>query len=470
MKAVPKHILVSIVLILAVASGGGGLAVWMIVTRPKPQQVEPQRVAQMVLAPPVEARDNYRVRIVAFGSARPRVRLQIAPQVAGVVVAKAENFLSGKYVRQGQMLFRIDKTDYVQARDAAQRQIELLQTQLARLEVEQANLQATEKIERGRLVLAGEQLAKARKLLNRGAAGENDVDAALEAELLRKSQLQSILNQLALIAPQRHQLEAQIAAAEVQLEQALTAIARTDVTCPVTGRVLECGVEVGERVAVGQVCGDVYGTDVMDVPVPVPAGDLAWLDRLEQAGSAATTRPAAGGGQIPAEVVWHQPDNGKTITWRGRVERIEAGLAAQTRTATLVVEVDNPSPASGKPLLDLNMFCEVTVLGRTLPRAFLLPRRAILADKTSVYVVNSGRLTLREVSVARLAGEEAMLLPGGGVGPGERVIIGYVPKPVLGMHVRAVDELPRSTTDGQPGAPAGSTRPAGALGPPAARR
>ena len=365
------------------------------------------------------------------------------------MVAKAANFLSGEHVRRGQVLFEIDKTDYVLARNSAQRQIELLGVKQKRLETEKANLAASEKIEQRRLKLAGEQLDKARQLLARGAAGQNDVDTAEEAMLLRKTQLQSILNQIALIEPQRRQLVAEVAVAKVQLDQAETSIARTKVLSPVTGRVLSCSVEVGERVAVGQVCGELYGTEIMDVPVSVPAGDLAWLGPGGEPASA----PASHGGGIPVTVQWHQPDNGKTITWPGKVNRIEAGLAAQTRTATIVVEVTNAPPGAGEAILERNMFCKVTIAGRRVPRAFLLPRQAILPDG-SVYVVNAGRLHQKPVRPARLTGEEAMLLSGGGIEAGDRVIVGYVPKPVPGMKVEAVDSLSASGGAG--------TRPASA--------
>jgi len=99
------------------------------------------------------------------------------------------------------------------------------------------------------------------------------------------------------------------------------------------------------------------------------------------------------------------------------------------------------------------MFCKVTIAGRRVPRAFLLPRQAILPDG-SVYVVNAGRLHQKPVRPARLTGEEAMLLPGGGIEAGDRVIVGYVPKPVPGMKVEAVDSLSASGGAG--------TRPASA--------
>lgn len=170
------HVVVSFLLVLLILSAGSGIVVWLIATRPEPEQDRPQRPVQTVLAPPVRAERDYRVPIVGYGSARPRVRLQVVPQVAGEVVAKAPAFLSGEHVRRGQVLCEIDRTDYVQARDLARRQIDLLEVKLERLEAEKGNLEASGEIEQRRVKLAGEQLDKARQLLSRGAAGQNDVD------------------------------------------------------------------------------------------------------------------------------------------------------------------------------------------------------------------------------------------------------------------------------------------------------
>ena len=458
------HVALSLALILLLLSGAGGLTAYFVLSRPKPEENTPQRPITTVVAPKVEALRDHQVRIVGFGSARPRVQLDIAPEVAGKVVFKAANFLSGEFVRRGQRLLEIDKTDYVQARDAAQRQIDLLDVRLKQLDVEAANLKAMDTIEGDRVALAEEQLAKKKALLSRGAASENDIDSAQESVLLHRTLHQTILSKIALVGPQRSQLKAEAAVTAVQLARAETAISRTTITSPVTGRVLGCDVEVGEWVSVGQPCGQLYGMEVMDVPVSIAAGDLHWLDRpgpTDANGDGAAGKPNV---EITATVVWQQPDNGERMEWTGRVNRIEGGLAAQTRTATVVVEVANPPPGAGKEALERNMFCQVTIAGRTVSLAYVLPRQALLPDG-KVYVVQDGKLGSRSVEPARLTGTEAMFLPDHGIEAGDRVITRYVPKPVLGMKVEVVDSLEegsgKSPASGGPKTAAGPPPPNG---------
>ena len=457
MKDSPRIIL-NVVLILVILSGAGFAANKLGLWIRKPEQKEPRRIVPRVLAPPLQPRVNRHVEIRGFGSARPRVRLKIIPQVTGTLVEKAPDFLTGKYVGKGQVLLRIDPTDYLLAVERAEKRIELVNAQLGRLSQEEKNLQQSERIEAERRDVAKRKVSRILQLLEAGAASDDELDRAKEALLARRAQLQNISNQLALIGPLRSQLRAEIAAAGVELRQAQTNLQRCTILSPVTGRVLSRLVEVGERVLAGANCGEIYGTDIMEVPVSISAGDLQWLDResieLQQQGTGASQAEP-----IAAQVSWTRPGTLQSVTWDGCVERIEAGLEAETRTATLVVRVvnskgngssgagpssvspaagDGPPPNDGKPMLEMNMFCDVTVLGKKLPRFYVLPRRAILPDG-NVYVVVDGRLEKRSVRVARLIGEQATILPDGGLQDGDRVVTGPIPAPVVGMAVEAVD-------------------------------
>lgn len=429
------RVVINVVLVFGLLSAGALAAWYFISTREQAASHPPKRTVPKVVAPVVEAIVNHRVEIVGYGSARPKVRLELSPLVSGQAVWKADNFLTGKRVVRGQVLCRLDTTDFEIARDAAAGELALHNAQLARLLQDQKNLEQGRKIEQRRVELAQSQLEKVRALRARGAAAENDVDAAEDQVLARQAQLRAVLDQLAVIGPRRQELDARMAIDRTRLRQAKIDLERTVIRSPVTGRVLSCTMEVGERIQAGQSCGEIYGTRDMEVPVSIRAGELKWLDRSTQA---------------QAVVQWLRPGNGEPVIWQGYVGRIEAGLEAQTRTAVVVIYVKNPAPTTGpaadkpgaddRPMLDLNMFCKVRIMGKTLPKLYLLPRQAVLPDG-KVYVVADGKLAVRDVTVARYADDRAMILPGGGISEGDRVVSGYIPKPVPGMRVQAIDSL-----------------------------
>jgi multidrug efflux pump subunit AcrA (membrane-fusion protein) len=487
------RITISVLLVLVIGAAAGVAAWWLLSHRRAAARREPQRVIPRVAAPPLVGRVGEPVRIVGYGSARPRIELDISPEVAGIVVEKAPNFLSGKTVRRGQTLLRIDETDYRLALEMADKRIGQLEAQLGRLAQEEKNLEQARRIEAERQQVAQRTLERYLGLLAKDAASENQIDETREKLLARRAQLQGIVNQLALIGPQRAQLEAEKASAEVERRQARVNLERCTIASPVTGRVLSCDAEVGERVQGGSVCGRLYGTDVMEVPVSVPAADLAWIEaaRLEACRRKETIGPEE---RIEARIEWQAPGNGKTLAWSGCVERLEAGLEAETRTATLVVCTRNPQakvdpaasgddaragggaaePNEDRPALDVNMFCKVTVLGKRLAKVYVLPREAVLPDQ-SVYLVEEvapaersaegggakrtillGRLRKRPVRVARFTSDEAMILPGGGLADGDHVVVSRVAKPVLGMQVEVSDSAADMPTGGGPAAAAPS--------------
>jgi len=436
-----KRVIVSIVLSLLFLAAAGATCTGLIRIRRKPEESEPPPNVTRVTAPALRIRRNYPVRIVAYGSARPKVRIRIAPQVSGEVVYRSAKFFSGQPVqgpgdgkRPADVLFRIDPRKFKLAVDSARSRIGLLEARVRSLDQEKRNLQVLEKVEAEQLALAEDQLKRTRQILTRGASTRNELDVAQAATLVSRRGLRTTQNQLAMIPRRLGELTAELEADRVRLRQAELDLEHATHASPITGRVIDCQIERGEHVQVGQVCGEIYGTRVMEIPVSIPAGDLAWIDAtaLQEPGGR-----APGAGKPTAQVRW--TGGGRTIEWLGCVDRIEAGLEARTRTARLVVVVDNNAqPKSpGLPLgamLDLNMYCKVIIRARTVPAAFVLPRSAVLPDGY-VYVAAAGKLARRKVAVARYTDDEAMILPGGGLTEGDRVIVTPPARPVIGMRV-----------------------------------
>ena len=313
----PAHLMVSVLLAAAVLGAGGVGAWYLIVSRKAPPERPSRTIIPKVEAPPLAPLLDYRVEIVGYGSARPKVRAELSPLVSGEVIWKADNFLPGKYVEKDQVLFRIDPNDSVLARDGAAGQLALHEAQLARLVQEEKNLQKSRELEDRRLKLAEKSLRQVRELRDRQAVAENDLDAAEDQFLARQIQLRAILDRLALLGPQRDELSAQIQIDRTKLRQAEIDLARATFRSPVTGRILQCSLEVGERVQVGHPCGEVYGIDVMEVPVSVPAGDLRWLDADTIKRCHAATQAGDDEHRCDAEVRWTGPGNGEVVSWKG---------------------------------------------------------------------------------------------------------------------------------------------------------
>lgn len=181
----------------------------------------------------------------------------------------------------------------------------------------------------------------------------------------------------------------QIAAARARIKSALAArdaaelsLERTVVRAPFDARVLDTELDVGQVIATGSAVGTLFAVDALEVRIPVSGGDLALIGATE-------SRP-----------VRISTDAGTSFD--GKIVRRSATLDERTRLASLFV-----APAETAPLT-VGEFVTVIVDGETAPAAYRLPASA-LASQADVWVVDNGRLALREVEVLDYAADTAIV-------------------------------------------------------------
>jgi hypothetical protein len=123
---------------------------------------------------------------------------------------------------------------------------------------------------------------------------------------------------------------------------------------------------------------------------------------------------------------------GRESFWPGKVVRAEGKLDERTRMINVVIRVNKPYET--KPPLAAGLFVAVEIKGRTLENAIMLPRAALRENNVVWVVDKDGQLTFRQVSVARLTPEAALLE--GGLKDGEMVVVSSLKAVTDGMRVR----------------------------------
>lgn len=188
---------------------------------------------------------------------------------------------------------------------------------------------------------------------------------------------------------------------------------------PFAGVVVEKSVDAGQFVATGQRIARVYGTRTVEVRVPLRAEQLRWFDiPTDGAGPAAIVRSTSGGSH----------------TWSGRVVRQEAVVDQASRMVHVVIEVERPyDNASGRPALRPGSFVEVEIEGEVLSEVALVPRYAVHEGDT-IWVIEDGRLRIRDVVVTRTDREHALI--GSGLEAGDLVVATSLDAVTDGMLVR----------------------------------
>ena len=223
----------------------------------------------------------------------------------------------------------------------------------------------------------------------------------------------------------------------VNKRRAELALERTAIRAPFAGRLRAKRVDRGEFVNRGVPLATIYAVDAAEVVLPVPDSELAFLDlplgsELGDSGPRVLLRAQFAGGR-------HE--------WVGRIVRVGGEIDPATRMVNLIARVDDPYQASGgRPPLSVGLFVDAEVVGRSVESVFQVPRGALVgADR--VWLVEDGRLVLRQVGILRADPE--VVIVSDGLMAGDRISLTILESAVDGMRVTPQPEPEATGTRGR---------------------
>ena len=366
-----------------------GLAVYALlqITAPQPApKLDAPRPISVKVEPAI--RTLTRPTVVAFGEVRPAVRTELVAQVGGKVVATSPAFIEGGNFSPDDILLSIEDTDYRAAMEEVEARVAA-----AKLELEQALADAD---------VARKQLAG-----------------------------QSNPSPLALRVPQVARAESALRAAQTSLSLAKTNLERTKIRLPYTGRVENKFVDLGQYVNPGKVLGTVFGTDVVQVRLPLTTNQLAALAvpigyQVAADGGLSTILTATLGGSV------HR--------WQGTLTGLDASIDPATRTVYGTVVIENPyreTSSVGDMPLAVGLYVDAEVEGRAIVDAVQIPSEGLRAGDKIFVLTGEGLLDIRQADVVHRSRSNALL--SAGVEPGEQVIVSAIRNPVRGMRLQTID-------------------------------
>jgi len=370
---------------------GIGALVFVVLTatKPKLERTQPPVPKPMVSVARIKTRPQI-VTISGEGTVRPLREIQLVPQVNGKVVFASRALVDGGEFDKGDVLLRIDPVDYQLAVTLAQARV---------------------KDSESKLKVAEEEAAVSReewRLLYEADPKNKQIPALVAKE------------------PQLAAARAKLAADRADLQKAKLNLERTEIKAPFDGRVSEENVDIGQYVSVGQALATLFSINQAEIVVPFEDEDLYWFHV-----------PGFTPGDEPGSVASVSTRvAGRESIWPGRVVRAEGKLDERTRMINVVIRVNKPYET--KPPLAAGLFVTVDIEGRRLENAAMIPRAA-LRENNMVWVVDqTGQLTFRKISVARLT-PDAVLVDGG-LKTGEMVVVSSLKAVTDGMRVRLRQE------------------------------
>ncbi len=381
--------------------------------------------------------ETVQLEITGYGTARPARVVSLAAEVKGRIIFAHATFQAGVVVGEGELLLKIDPSEYQLALNGATAEIDRIQADIAALRQQLADDRRRLEILHRRAELASNEFERVQKLfLEKKIGSESGVEQAESALRQIQGVVLELEAQLEQGKPRQTALQAQLASAEVHKEQAALNLERCEVRSPWRGRLTRVEAEVGQFAAIGQSLAKMADDRYLEVPVALSA---------EQVMRGLSLAPRKDGSyphwfkefeNVPAVLRWVEA--GADCLWDGRVVRVEQ-FDAETRTLAVIVRPLSPVAGAVEgarcPLV-AGMFCHVTVPGRLLENAVVIPRTSIQLGG-DVFVVNAeNRLEERTISISYTMDNRAVV--SAGLNPGESIVAGRVPSAVSGMQVNPV--------------------------------
>lgn len=358
-----------------------------------PEEREPKQAALLVDVVRPEVKQG-RFTVRAQGTVTPRVETDLVSEVSGKVVWMSEDFVAGGTFEAGEVLARIDPSDY--------------ETALLAAEAELAAARAT---------LADEQARS---------------DAARE-DFRRLHGDSREPSDLLLRLPQVARAKAAVQAQEAAVERARRNLERTRITLPFNGMIRERNVDLGQYVTTGSDLGMAFSTERAEVRLPLGESDLAFLGLPLTERGAAIERPVTLTGSVA----------GQPARWDATLVRSEGVVDSDTRLTYVVARVDDPyglDDGTQRPALPVGTFVTAEIPGRDASGLVVLPTQA-LHDDNRVYVANSDdELEVRSVDVVRTTPRQVYV--SGPISGADRVITTAIPAPVPGLELNVREASP----------------------------
>lgn len=367
------------IFILTLLIGVGGYKYFM-TSKPKVTKKAPVQKVTTVAVTHI-SKENVPVEIQGTGTVIAAQKVELKPDVSGTVAWISPQFAAGGIIKQGDVILRIDTSDYEIA----------LRKSISALDSAQAELM----LEEGQQRVAKESV---RLLDANKSSGKYSTELALRKPQLMKAQ-------------------AALDKAKADVEQTELNLSRCTLRAPFDIMVQTTGVNLGSRVTASTTLATLVGIEEYWVETALP------VDRLEYLGLSRTG--------VKATIV----RQGGTSKWKGEVLRLTGTLTESTRLARVVVAIKDPrgleSSDFSMPLM-LGDYVDVTIQGKTLESVYKIPRDLVRNDD-EVWVYKNGALKVNRLNIVWKSNDA--VYASNGVSESDAVIRSYLSNAYSGMSL-----------------------------------
>ncbi len=418
---------------------GIALLIFMKVSKNEPARTEGKERVQTVRVIGVEKTDIV-PRVLAYGYVQADRTWEAISEVSGKVIFVHENLKKGHFIKQGELLLKIDTTSYGLAETKGHADLMNVDAKLKELEQSRRNIERLLATEKKSLAIASQELERKRELFRNGYLSSSDLEKEETNFLGRQTAVNNLQNSLDLIPSQQKALLAQKKSGESTVSERQLAVAKTEIFAPFNCRLSAVNTELDQFAQAGMVLLKAESVDRAEIPVQLTPLNLLSLmpeqyeEMITHMPDVAMIRRAMA---ISAKVRL-KVNESLEVKWDGWFSRTSESLDLKTGTLTAYITVDNPYenviPGKRPPLLT-NMYVEVTLKGRTVHQQLVVPRSAV--HDSRVFICNQdNRLEIRPVTVKFHAGDLAVI--DSGLEQGQILVLSDVVPAINGMRLKPV--------------------------------
>ena len=328
------------------------------------------------------------LEVSSYGVVKPKYETTMVAQVSGEIVELSDTFVRGGLVKKGQLLARIDPNDYQAA-----------------------------------LIEAQATMASAR------AALETELAQGKVAEREWKLIKDTSPTELSLRKPQLAQELARVKSAQAAVLRAERNLQRTEVRAPYDAMINSRVIGLGSFVAVGSEVGQLLGTAIAEVRLPVADNQLQFLINHGQQASVNLLGTYAG----------------KDIQWQAKIARSEGVVDSTSRMSYLVAEIKDPYLLSSEQAkhntpLRFGAYVQAKILGIEVASASIVPRYLVVNNRIAI-LDNESKLHYAQIDIVRQQGGNVIVSKG--LLDGDKMIVSALDYPVDGMKLALISDKPK---------------------------
>ena len=372
--------------VLVLGLGVGAMFALTAMKKPPEEKAKTDNIP-VVAIQPIEL-NPMRFSIDSYGVVTARFDTELVSQVTGEIVYISDAFVKGGFVKQGDVLARIDASDYESALLDAQASVAAAKASLVQ--------------EKAYGVVAEREWS--------------NIETGIPTDLsLRKPQLAQEL--------------AKLDSAEAGLKRAKRDLERTTIKAPYDALIESRDIGLGSYATMGKLIGKIHSVSDAEIRLPVADDDIRYLDNQG----------------IGADVIISGQFAGQSQQWHGTIVRSEGVIDNKSRMTYLVAQLVDPyGLKSNTTPLRFGAYVTANIMGKDAGNVAQIPRHLVIDNKVPL-LDSDNKLRFQTIEVLREKG--AQVIVSKGLDNGDKLITSALDYPVDGMRLSEPKETRLSAED-----------------------